>query len=195
MQRAATAGDDGVRIIDVRDFSESTSDFISSQDLEDGRVTSLAWSPDGQILTVGTSAGNVYNFLAKMAVLYASYRANVAYLSSLREIAIVDTIKRGRPIDLTVELEPSLLALGSQHVAAGMNRLVYYHRIIDSSNSKEGTTFVQKRDYVGIVKEVQLNSKYSAILTDSKAILHSIDPKDDTRTRTFPSREEGSFSR
>lgn len=196
MQRAAAAGDDGVIIVDTRDFTEVKADFISTHDLEEGRVTSLAWSPDGQILTVGTSAGNVYNFLAKMAVLYAHCRSSVAYLSSLREIAIVDTVKRGRPIDVTVELEPSLLALGSRHVAAGMNQLVYYHSIADSSEG--GSSFVQKKEYVGKVFEVQLNSKYAAVLTDTKAMLHTIDPPSSSssnESRTFPSREEGSFSK
>jgi len=196
MQRAAAAGDDGVIIVDTRDFTEVKADFISTYDLEEGRVTSLAWSPDGQILTIGTSAGNVYNFLAKMAVLYAHCRSNVAYLSSLREIAIVDTVKRGRPIDVTVELEPSLLALGPKHVAAGMNQLVYYHSIADSSSSEgSSSSFVQKKEYVGKVFEVQLNSKYAAVLTDTKAMLHSIEPSSSNESRTFPSREEGSFSK
>lgn len=87
-KRVATAGEDGVRIIDTRDFTESKQDFISIEDLEGGRITHLCWSPDGQILTIGTNGGNVYNFLAKMAVLCATYKSSVAYLSSLREVKL-----------------------------------------------------------------------------------------------------------
>ena len=197
LQRAATAGDDGVRIVDTRDFTESRPDYISPEDLENGRVTSLAWSPDGQILTVGTNTGNVYNFLAKMAVLYASHRTSVAYLSSLREVAVVDTVRRGRPIDITVKLEPSLLALGPQHLAAGMNNRVYYHRLNDSNNNHDLSVAINEQEYVGIVKEVQLNANYAVILTDSKAIIHPIEqtPTSQSQTRTFPSREEGSFAK
>jgi WD repeat-containing protein 19 len=197
LQRAATAGDDGVRIIDTRDFTECKMDFISSDDLENGRVISVNWTPDGQILTVGTSNGNVYNFLAKMAVLYAHYRTSVAYLSSLREIAVVDTVRRGRPIDITVRLEPSLLALGSQHLAAGMNNRVYYHRLQESAGNSDLSVPINEQEYVGIVKEVQLNANYAVILTDSKAIIHPIEssPTSQSQTRTFPSREEGSFAR
>ena len=85
---------DGARIVSLRDFKEVKEDFVPREDLENGEVTSLAWSPDGQILTVATVHGNVYNFLAKMSVLNARYGTSVAYLSSLREVSIVDVTKK-----------------------------------------------------------------------------------------------------
>lgn len=193
LKRIATAGNDGVRVIDVRDFKESKGDFIPLDDLEDGRINSLTWSPDGQILTVATSAGNIYNFLAKMSVLFAANKTSIGYLSSLREVSVVDAIKRARPVDVTVKLEPSILALGPKHVAAGMNNRVYYHRL----NSGNSATPVHEQEYVGIVKEVQINSDYAVVLTDSKAILHPIEPSNDAhqQTKTFPSREEGSYAK
>jgi WD repeat-containing protein 19 len=193
-KRAATAGDDGVRIIDTRDFRESKKDYIPSDDFEDGRVTSICWSPDGQILTVGTTAGNVYNFLAKMSVLSAYNKSSVCYLSSLREISVVDCARRSKPIDITLKLEPAIIALGPKHVAAGMNNRVYYHRITPNTS---GQAPVNEQEYVGIVKEVQLNQVYSVILTDSKAIIHPIEPSPtaQSQTKTFPSREEGSMSK
>ena len=84
LKRVASAGRDGVRIVSLRDFKEVKEDFVPREDLENGEVTSLAWSPDGQILTVATVHGNVYNFLAKMSVLNARYGTSVAYLSSLK---------------------------------------------------------------------------------------------------------------
>eukprot|EP01035_Chromulina_nebulosa_P018174 gene18174-23832_t len=59
LKRFASAGDDGVRIVDIKDFKESEGDFISRKDLEDGKVNSLSWSPDGQILTVSTLSGPI----------------------------------------------------------------------------------------------------------------------------------------
>lgn len=193
-KRAATAGDDGVRIIDTRDFRESKKDYIPSEDFDDGRVTSICWSPDGQILTVGTTAGNVFNFLAKMSVLSAYNKSSVCYLSSLREISVVDCARRAKPIDITLKLEPAIIALGPKHVAAGMNNRVYYHRITPNTSSQAP---INEQEYVGIVKEVQLNQVYSVILTDSKAIIHPIEPSPSaqSQTKTFPSREEGSMSK
>lgn len=196
LKRVATAGNDGVRIIDVRDFKEIKSDYIPLEDLEDGRVTSLSWSPDGQILTVATSAGNVYNFLAKMSAIYATYKTTIGYLSSLREISVVDAIKRGRPIDVSVKLEPSIIAIGANHVAAGMNNRVYFHRIGEDNNAQP----VNDQEYVGVVKEVHLNADYAVALTDSKAVLHLIEPPprnspNTNISQTFPNREEGTYAK
>ena len=196
LKRAATTGDDGVRIVDTREFKEIKSDYISPEDLEDGRVTDLAWSPDGQILTVGTSSGNVYNFLAKMSVLHATYKTNAAYLSSLREVSVVDAVKRTRPIDITLKLEPSIIALGAKHVAAGMNSRVYYHRIAPRDKGGEGAV-VSEQEYVGTVREVRLNATFAVVLTDGKATLHPIEasPSSAKQTMTFPTREEGPYGR
>ena len=65
LKRVASAGREGVRIISLRDFKEVKEDFVPREDLENGDITSLAWSPDGQILTVATAHGNVYNFPCK----------------------------------------------------------------------------------------------------------------------------------
>lgn len=196
LKRAATTGDDGVRIIDTREFKEIRSDYISPEDLEDGRVTDLCWSPDGQILTVGTSSGNVYNFLAKMSVLNASYKTNAAYLSSLREISVVDAVKRSRPIDITLKLEPAIIALGAKHVAAGMNSRVYYHRIEREKGDSAGAS-VCEQEYNGTVREVRLNATFAVVLTDHKATLHPIEPSPTSakQTTTFPTREEGLYGR
>lgn len=193
LKRAATAGDDGIHIVDVRDFKEIKADFISNADLENGKISSLCWSPDGQILTVGTTAGNVYSFLAKMSVLFAVNKQNVCYLSSLREVSVLDAVKRSRAVDVTVKLEPAFIALGPRHIAAGMNNHVYYHRI---GGSGPAGAPVSDQEYVGVVKEVQINGDYAAILTDSKAQIHPIEPQDGpVKSKTFPSREEGSYAR
>jgi WD repeat-containing protein 19 len=130
LKRAASAGDDGIRIIDLREFKEIVNDFIPPEDLEHGRVSDICWSPDGQILTIGTYAGNVYNFLAKMSVLNAKYGTTAAFLSSLREISVVDALKRTPPLDITLKVEPTLIAVGGKHVAAGMNNKVQLRHTI-----------------------------------------------------------------
>jgi len=191
LKRVATAGDDGVRIIDLADFKENKEEFTPTVDLESGRVNSLNWSPDGQILTISTVAGNVYNFLAKMSVLNCLHKASIAYSSSLREVSIVDTVKRTRPVEVMLKIEPTMIAIGGKHVAAAMNNRVYFHRI--SSDQQ-----VSEQEYVGTVKEVQLNNHFAVVLTDNKATLHAIEAPPNGQAqqiRTFPSRDEGAFSK
>jgi len=195
LKRVATAGDDGVKIIDIHNFKEIKSDMITLDEIENSDIDSIGWSPDGQILTVSTVKGNIYNFLAKMSVLFANYKTSIAYLSSLREISIVDGVKKSRPIDVIVKLEPTLIAVGGKHVAAGMNNRVYYHRI--SNGADENTPPINEQEYIGIVREILLNNDYAVILTDSKAMIHPIEPSKDSnnQTKSFPNREEGSYSK
>ena len=200
LKRVATAGTDGVRVLDTKDFKEMTGGYISSDEMENGKVTKLQWSPDGQILSVATSAGNIYNFLAKMSVLYASYRSSVAYLSSLREVSIVNAKRKSRPVEVTLMLEPAVIAVGAKHIAGGMNNKVYYHRITPSAGGGASINdVVNEQEYVSKVRTVQLNNSFAAVLMDTKVVLHPIEPtsaqQQQQQTKTFPTREEGAFSK
>ena len=192
LKKIASAGSDGIRIVDAKTFKESKADFIATEDLENGRITDLGWSPDGQILTVATASGNVYNFLAKMSVLSTQYKTSVAYLSSLREVEVIDVSKRHKPIEMTLKIEPQIIALGAKHVAAGMNNRVFYHRISSNPSNQQ----CAEQEYQGTVKEIQLNAQYAAVLADSKVYLHSIEGSSrDQQRMTFPTRDEGSFAK
>ena len=194
LKRVAFAGDDGIHVVDVQDFKESKGDFIPIEDLENGRVSGVHWSPDGQILSICTTAGNVYNFLAKMSILNAKYKTSIAYLSSLREISVVDAIRKGRPIDVSLKLEPSIIAIGAQHVAAGMNNRVYYHKL--AAAGEESVQVNDQEYHLGTIREVQLNQHYAVILTDKKAMLHPIEPTPDSHesSKTFPIKDEGLYA-
>jgi hypothetical protein len=45
------------------------------------------------------------------------------------KVSVFDAVKKTKPVDVTLKLEPSILALGTKHIAAGMNNRVYFHRI------------------------------------------------------------------
>ena len=59
--------------------------------MESGSVTDLQWSPDGQILSVATSTGNICNFLVNVTTTSETYTPTVRCLSSLRERLVVDS--------------------------------------------------------------------------------------------------------
>jgi len=165
LQRAATAGDGGVKIIDMANgaFRELTAEAIAMDTSDDGRPHLLQWSPDGQILTVSTRSGYVYNFLAKMPMIHSHYGTTVAYLSSLREIAIADTLVKGRPVAVTVGIEPTFTGLGKHHVAAGMNNRILYYRSTPDDLSK-----VSEQEYMGKVAEVCMNDRFAAVRSDEQ---------------------------
>lgn len=104
-------------------------------------ICGLTWCPDGQILTVATAAGDVFNFLARMPTVHASSGPRVAYLSSLREVSVVDASRSGeKPLTVPVDIEPTIVALGPCHVAVAMNDRVIFYRA-----SVKGTNQVQIR--------------------------------------------------
>jgi WD repeat-containing protein 19 len=58
-QRVATCGDNCIKLIDMADWKEITTEIF---DKEAGQLDRLAWSSDGQILSVSTKNGCLYNF-------------------------------------------------------------------------------------------------------------------------------------
>lgn len=93
-----------------------------------GTVTDMSWTDDGQIMTVSTSRGRVYNFLAQMPIVHDACGPNVAYQSSLREITVVHAVAAAEGmrqdggagrlnlsdrIVIGVEIEPRCESVGS----------------------------------------------------------------------------------
>lgn len=132
----------------------------------------MSFTSDGQILTVATQGGVIQNFLARMPKIFDHYGNYVAYLSSLRELSIVDVLGRDQPIHIAVSIEPFFVAIGPRHVAVGMNNRVWYYRCDGTSND----ALVNEQQYLGRVVSVKLNRDYASVLCDGKASLHLIEP-------------------
>jgi hypothetical protein len=62
LNRLATCGDDGVHIVDMADWKELKSEHKEFT-REEGDAERMEWTKDGQILSVATSGGYVFNFL------------------------------------------------------------------------------------------------------------------------------------
>ncbi|DAZ95514.1 TPA: LOW QUALITY PROTEIN: hypothetical protein N0F65_001853, partial [Lagenidium giganteum] len=171
LNRTAISGDSGIKVIDMSTHTEITSDTIKLTDAEENEATSMHFTSDGQILTVATLGGIVQNFLARMPKIFDHYNNYVAYLSSLRELIVVDVLGRDNPIHIAVSIEPSFVAVGPRHVAVGMNNRVWFYRCDGSSHD----ALVNEQQYLGRVTSVKLNRDYAAVLCDGKASLHLIE--------------------
>ena len=78
-------------------------------------------------MAVSTSQGAVHVYLTKLPILGDALETKVAYLTSLREITIVDEGAEEKvPIKITTQVEPSFVALGNEHLACGMNNRVWF---------------------------------------------------------------------
>ncbi|GAX77949.1 hypothetical protein CEUSTIGMA_g5391.t1 [Chlamydomonas eustigma] len=168
--RIALGGSHCVRIMDVSgtDYHEVKADAI---DLDPSlQVTKVGWTRDGQILTVGTSNGQLRSYLAALPVISDFYGTQVLYLTSLLEMSIVDLNRRGFAIKLDIEKEPAFCGLGPNHAAIGMNNQVSFYRL-----SQRDGRVVTQRQYMGSVQSVKLNETHAALQMEGRVLVHPIE--------------------
>lgn len=169
----ATAGDEGLRVTSTDTWAEVPG---SHRPFHGETPQSLQWTADGQILTVSTSAGNLYAYLASIPAISASHGGTLAYLSSLRSARLVSAAGRDgghRPLgEVALEVEPTLMALGPGLLAAGMNNRVWYYAAREEAAGLE-SRLVAAREYVGSVRQVAVNGTHAAaLLADGRLHLH-----------------------
>ncbi|RLN52430.1 hypothetical protein BBJ29_007206 [Phytophthora kernoviae] len=158
-------------------FSEGYLIVISTK-IDENEAHLMSFTSDGQILTVATQGGVVLNYLARMPRIHDHYGHYVAYLSSLRELSVVDTRRNetgsssSGAIRISLSVEPSFVAIGPRHVAVGMNNRVWFYRCDGSS----ADALVNEQQYLGRVTSMKLNRDYAVVLCDGKASLHLIEP-------------------
>jgi WD repeat-containing protein 19 len=62
VQRVATCGDNCIKLIDMNDWKEITTENLEK---EAGQLDHLAWAKEGQILSVSTRSGCLYSFVVR----------------------------------------------------------------------------------------------------------------------------------
>ena len=80
-----------IKIHDLSDLKEMYA-IIS---LEDERsLDKINWTDDGQLLAVSTSKGSLHIYLTKLPILGAAYQTRIAYLTSLLEVTLQDSVQQ-----------------------------------------------------------------------------------------------------
>lgn len=90
ISRVAASCGPTVKIVDVANgqFNELLSDKLEFDNKCE--VTCLGWALDGQVLTVATTEGHVYNFLASLPTMSCAFNQRLVYLTSLLEVSVAD---------------------------------------------------------------------------------------------------------
>lgn len=179
INRVATCTAREIMICDIvtNNWSELTREYAKIDD-EAGDLQSLGWTADGTMLTVTAESGNLHCFLASLPCLSATSGARYAHLSSLQEISVLAAPRALEPPGavplprvVKISLEPTLLALGAEHVAIGMNNTVIYYSL------RTGEA-VLEREYPGSVDAIRLNARFAAVLTEGAVHLHPLPQHD-----------------
>ncbi|CAI9586108.1 unnamed protein product [Staurois parvus] len=127
----------------------------------------LSWTDDGQLLAVSTQRGSLSVFLTKLPILGDTSGTKIAYLTSLLEVTVCNLAEGELPITVSVEVEPNFVAVGSYHVAVGMNNRAWFYALTENGVEK-----LKDMEYLGTVASMSLNSDYAAALFEGKVQLH-----------------------
>ncbi|KAL9972694.1 hypothetical protein ACROYT_G019054 [Oculina patagonica] len=184
LNKAASCGDNCVKIHDLAEMKEIYA-IITLEDAG-GRLDKISWTDDGQLLAVSTQSGAMYVYLTKLPVLGCASGTRLSYLTSLKEVTIVDNVMQERPLSVDIIVEPSFVALGPYHLAVGMNNRAWFYTLAD-----KGPEQLKDREYLGTVNAIHLNADYAAVLFEGKVQLHliegeALDAADERETRLFP---------
>eukprot|EP00931_Biecheleriopsis_adriatica_P005604 TRINITY_DN107098_c0_g1_i1.p1 TRINITY_DN107098_c0_g1~~TRINITY_DN107098_c0_g1_i1.p1 ORF type:complete len:1382 (+),score=320.21 TRINITY_DN107098_c0_g1_i1:79-4224(+) len=184
--KIASAGDDGVKIISMKDWSEIRSEKIQIR--PEAKVTQMHWSDDGELLSFCTEAGWVYCYLAKLTALSATCNTRLAYLTSLREMTVIEGAnENGNKVVISTDVEPAFVALGPNHLATGMNNRIWFYSCTDQSMAQ----CVNEQEYIGSVESVSLNATHACVLIEGRVYLHQIERNSgDGKTIIFPRKED-----
>ncbi|XP_072190356.1 WD repeat-containing protein 19 isoform X2 [Excalfactoria chinensis] len=188
LNKAASCGDNCIKIHDLSDLKKMYA--IINLDDENKGVDQLAWTDDGQLLAVSTRTASLHVFLTKLPVLGDTCSTRIAYLTSLLEVTIVNHVERELPVTVSVEVEPSFIAVGVYHLAVGMNNRAWFY-LLGENNVKK----LKDAEYLGTVASMHLNSDYAAALFEGKVQLHMIeseglDAQEERETRLFPADDD-----
>uniref|UniRef100_A0A8C2YFK5 WD repeat-containing protein 19 n=1 Tax=Coturnix japonica TaxID=93934 RepID=A0A8C2YFK5_COTJA len=187
LNKAASCGDNCINIHDLSDLRKMYA-IINMDDEDKGML--LAWTDDGQLLAVSTRGASLHVFLTKLPVLGDTCSTRIAYLTSLLEVTIVNHVENELPVTVSVEVEPSFIAVGVYHLAVGMNNRAWFY-LLGENNVKK----LKDAEYLGTVASMHLNSDYAAALFEGKVQLHMIeseglDAQEERETRLFPADDD-----
>ncbi|KRZ43699.1 WD repeat-containing protein 19 [Trichinella pseudospiralis] len=133
------------------------------------RLQKLSCSDDGQILVFSTDAACVHVYLIHLISLWATSGNKLAYLSSLSEITVRTQFPKENIVMYEVKIEPSIIAVGFEYFAIGINNKVLYYKM-----RQKACELLTETDYLGTVKMILLNSEKAFVLCDGKLIIHPV---------------------
>ncbi len=190
--KLAAASQNVIRFAKIADWTELPKETIELPS-ECGNITKMCWSTDGQILVVSTNRGHVLGYLMSFPTLFDTSNGIAALQTSLTEVTLLDCINKNNVLGtISLDAEPAYIKLSAAHLAIGAANTVYFYRFVDENRQMlADKKLVNKKDYFGTVKMLTMNSRWAAVLSEKKCILHEIEqaaehPSED---RKFPANE------
>ncbi|ELV10439.1 WD repeat-containing protein 19 [Tupaia chinensis] len=184
LNKVATCGDNCIKIHDLAELKDMYA--IINLDEENKGLGTLSWTDDGQLLALSTQRGSLHVFLTKLPILGDACSTRIASLTSLLEVTVANPVEGESPITVSVDVEPSFVAVGLYHLAVGMNNRAWFYVLGENAVKK-----LKDVEYLGTVASICLYSDYAAALFEGKVQLHLVeseilDTQEERETRLFP---------
>lgn len=188
--KLAAASQNVVKFATIPDWVELTKEAIELPG-ECGNITRMQWTVDGQILIIATNRGHVLGYLMSFPSLFDTSGKIAILQTSLNEVTFMDFSNNKQVLGvMSLEVEPEVLKLGAYHMAVGSANTIYFYRFVDNSHQMlTDKELVNKKDYFGSIKMVEINSRWAAVLSEKRCILHTIESDSSTEERKFPAND------
>ena len=155
-----------VKFIDTVSFIELKEESINHT----SAIETMAWTGDGLIIALSSRNGEVGCYLARLPALQSVFGAFGTFLSSLREVSIINVASADQKgIKVQLPTEPSCLGLGPHHLAAAAQDTCSFFSL-----KAAGTPLCATNTYLGVVNKVCLNKTHAAVLSDGYVQFHEI---------------------
>ncbi|XP_057660350.1 WD repeat-containing protein 19 [Diorhabda carinulata] len=188
--KAASCGDNTVKIHDLANLQETSSVLLLAQ--ESG-IDRIDWSNDGQLLGVCTKGGSLNVYVSYMPMLTSVCAPIIAVLSSLTEISLYNYSSdqsKIKPITVSLEIEPSFIAVGHYYLAAGMNNSIWFYNLPKDQVFDDVSLKLKEKQYMGAISSIKLGQEYIAVLVEGKLLLHLVESSNTNQEEkdsiTFP---------
>lgn len=191
LQKLAVAQLGVIKFYSLEDWSEYVGERLEITKSA-GKITQMSWSKDGSIMTLATGSGYFFGFLTIVPSICSACDNYACLLSGLTEISVVDCAKNNMIVAKgNLEVEPSFVNIGPIHFAVGINNQIWYYRWRQPGydNKMNAVQLVCKREYFGTIKQVVLNERWTAVLSEGKVSLHMIEDQSGN-DRRFPQTEQ-----
>lgn len=149
--KAAVVGESELRMLDVsggklKEQDESNIAYSSA-------IESVQFTADGQLLTFGSDNGDVVTMIAHLPYLNDFEGLTIGYITSLHEVTLFN-MNNKLQTSITVEVEPSMLAVGQTTVAVGINNKAWFYKLDSEMNR---AVKVNERDYLAPIDSLRCN--------------------------------------
>lgn len=179
----ASCGDNCIKMHSTKNLQETTK-ILTLPD----QAKNLAWSSDGQLLAVSTQQGAISVFVTQMQTMCSISAPRVALMTNLTEVTLfhyspAEKVKQ-LPNLISLEIEPTFIALGACHFACGMNNHVWFYdlgRLVTDIPIALGD-----REYMSEINAVAMNGDFCAAHCGGQIILHAIDSSASQDPIIFP---------